>query len=137
MAVVRHTAEALEIVSFSAGAFRFAVDARQVNRMLDVAPESAVAIETLLGLPVVEAAHRRCLLVGKHCVEVSDPINLRLLSFERINPLPELVAARIQINGVRALALDVDGAMLLLDLLALLARIDNVKEALNKSPDLS
>ena len=54
-------------------------------------------------------------------MSVSEPVDLRSLSIDSIYPLPELVAQRIQIKGVRALVLDAHGAMLLLDLRGLLA----------------
>ena len=113
-------AETLAIVSFGAGASRFAVEAQQIEALLDDAP-AMVAIETLLGLPPVDAATRRCLCVGKRRVSVSEPVDLRALPIDQLHPLPELVARRIRIAGVRALAIEPDGALLLLDLRALTA----------------
>ena len=115
-------AEALEIVSFAAGSFRFAVEAAQIKGMFSEPPKTLVAVETLLGLPLLEAAQRRYLRVGALCVAVSEPLDLRPLPVENVFPLPELVAARIQIKGVAGLALETDGATLLLDLQVLLAQ---------------
>ena len=113
--------ETLAIVSFAAGAHRFAVEARQVGALLEDAATATVAIETLLGVPQVGAAHRRGLRVGECRVAVGEPVELRALPIDRLHSLPELVAHRIGIAGVRALALEPSGALLLLDLLALLA----------------
>lgn len=113
-------AAALEVVSFKAGAFRFAVEARQVEGMLGEIPESAVAVEHLLGLLAVEGALRRCLCVGTNRVVVSEPLALRSLSDESLFPLPELVAARLRIKAVKALVLEAGGATLLVDMHALL-----------------
>ena len=124
MAVVGDIADTLEVVSFAAGGFRFAVEARQIGGMLNDYPEKFVAAETLLGLPELKTAHRRYLRVGKHCVEVSEPLELRLLPVDRIHPLPDFVAARICINDVRALVLESPVSMLLVDLQALLATPD-------------
>ena len=114
-------ADTLEIVSFAAGAYRLAVEAQQIDALLDDTPAAAVAIEALLGLPLTEAAQRRCLRVGEDLVGVSEPVELRSLPADHFYPLPELVARRIQIKGVRALALE-ENAALLLDLRALLAQ---------------
>ncbi len=115
--------DALEVVSFKAGAFRFAVEARQIEGMLSEMPAAAVTVESLLGLPLAEGAQRRCLRVGVgFCVEVSEPLALRRLPSESLYPLPELVATRIQIKVVKALALEADGVTLLIDLRALLAQ---------------
>ena len=115
--------ETLAIVSFSAGAYRFAVEARQIDALLEDDAPATMAIETLLGLPLVDAATRRCLCVGECRVTVSEPVDLHALPIDQLHPLPELVARRIGIAGVRALAIDPDGALLLLDLRALLERL--------------
>lgn len=114
--------EVLAIVSFSAGDYRFSVEAQQIDALLDESPEAMVAVEDLLGLPLVEAAQRRCLRLGEERVGVSEPVELRSLPIDRLYPLPELVARRIRIDGVRALALEENSALLLLDLRALLAQ---------------
>jgi len=114
-------AETIEIVSFAAGACRFAVEAQQVEALLSDGPQTLVAVESLLGLPLLETAARPCLRLGKYRVSVNEPIDLRSLSVDSIYPLPEPVALRIQIKGVRALVLEAHGAMLLLDLRGLLA----------------
>jgi hypothetical protein len=114
--------ETLAIVSFAAGAHRFAVEARQIGALLEDATTATVAIETLLGVPQqVGAAHRRGLRVGEYRVTVGEPVELRALPVDQVHALPELVARRIGIDCVRALALEPSGALLLLDLLALLA----------------
>lgn len=114
-------ADTLDIVSFSAGGYRFATQAWQIAAMLHDVPEALVDAEALLGLPRAHAEHRRCLRVGEYVVRVSEPLELSSLPVDRLYPLPQFVAQRIQIKGVRALAFDSRGAMLLLDLPALLA----------------
>lgn len=114
-------ADTLDIVSFSAGAYRFAAEAQQIDAMLHDAPETMVDVDALLGLPRADAAHRRGLRVGECVVRVSEPLELLSVPVDRLYPLPEFVALRIQIKGARALVLDGQGAMLLLDLPALLA----------------
>ena len=114
--------DVLAIVSFAAGAYRFSVEAQQIDALLDESPEAMVAVEDLLGLPLVEAAQRRCLRLGEERVGVSEPVELRSLPIDQFYPLPELVARRISIEGVRALALEENSALLLLDLRALLAQ---------------
>ena len=115
-------AETLAIVSFAAGAYRFAVEAQQVGALLDDDTPALLTIESLLGLPRVAADQRRCLRIGECRLGVSEPVALRALAVDQFYPLPELVARRIQLKGVRALALEENGALLLLDLRALLAQ---------------
>ena len=122
-------AETLAIVSFSAGACRFAVEAQQVDALLDDAAPAKVAAEALLGLPPSASAHRRCLRVGDYRVGVSEPVDLRALTVDQFYPLPELVTHRIGIGGVRALALEENGALLLVDLRALLAQHEESRHA--------
>lgn len=114
--------DVLAIVSFSAGDYRFSVEAQQIDALLDESPEAMVAVEDLLGLPLVDAAQRRCLRLGEALISVSEPVELRSLPIDQLYPLPELVARRIGIDGVRALALEENSALLLLDLRALLAQ---------------
>ncbi len=115
--------DALEIVSFMAGGYRFAVEACQIGRMFDIAPEIDVAVEALLGLPPAEATHRCWLRVGDRCVAVGTPVALRSLPVSVIYPLPELVLARLQLKGIRAVALEAGSSMLLVDLRGALAQI--------------
>ena len=114
--------ETLEIVSFSAGAWRFAVEARQVDALSHAETAGAVDVETLLGLPAPSLGQRRHLYSAGRELRVSEPLALRSLPVERIFPLPELVVRRMRIKGVRAVALEPDGATLLVDLPALLAQ---------------
>lgn len=119
--MIGDTANTLEIVSFSAGGFQFAVEARQIDGMLSELPDKVIAAEALLGLAAVKAAQRRFLRVGTRCIEVSEPLELRSLPADRIHPLPDFVAARINIQDAKALVLELSGSMLLVDLQALLA----------------
>lgn len=114
----------LEVVSFNAGACRFAVEARQVEALRHAAPASAVEAEALLDLPARTVAPRRYLRCAGREVAVSEPVVLRSLPADRIFALPETVARRMRIKGVRAVALEADGATLLIDLHALLRQDD-------------
>ena len=117
----------LEVVSFSAGACRFAVEAWQVDALSHVTPAGAIEavdMEILLDLPAQAAAPRRHLHCAGREVAVSEPVALRSLPAERIFALPEIVARRLRIKGARAVALDPDGATLLIDLHALLRQDD-------------
>ena len=119
--------QTLAIVSFAAGAHRFAAEACQIDALVDARVDvpvdnlAATTIEALLGVPQPDAAHRRCLRLGAQRVAVGEPVELRALPADQLHALPELVARRIGIAGVRALALEADGALLLVDLRALLA----------------
>ena len=113
--------ETLAIVSFAAGAHRFAVEARQIDALVDDEASATTTIETLLGVPPVDGVRRRCLRAGGWRVAVGEPVELRALPVDQLHPLPELVARRIGIDCVRALALEAGGALLLVDLRALLA----------------
>ena len=117
--------ETLEVVSFTAGGCRFAVEAWQVDALSHATPAGAVDTadaETLLGLPAQAVAPRRYLHCAGRTVGVSEPVVLRSLPAKRIFALPEIVARRLRIKGARAVALDPDGATLLIDLRALLVR---------------
>ena len=95
------TPETLEVDSFSAGACRFPVEARQVDALSHAAKAGAVDVETLLGLPVQPPDLRRCLRSAGRELLVSEPLALRALPVELIFPLPELVARRMR-RGARA-----------------------------------
>ncbi|MBS1155681.1 MAG: hypothetical protein H6R07_1605 [Proteobacteria bacterium] len=115
--------EALDVVSFTAGGYRFAVEARQIDHMLDHVPATVMAIEALLGqAPDGETGPRRRLQVGTHCIEVGEPVELRAVPAELIHALPALVAARTRLKGIRALVLEAGKPLLLVDLRAVLAQ---------------
>ena len=123
--------DTLEVVSFTAGACRFAVEAWQIEALSHAAPASALDAldaETLLGLPSVLVGHvaqRRWLRCSGRELRVSEPLDLRPLPADRIFPLPELVARRLRIKGVCAVALEPGGATLLIDLRALLTQANS------------
>jgi hypothetical protein len=112
--------QVLEIVSFSAAGHRFAVEAAQISGMLDREPDAALTVESLMGLPSVKNGQRYWLRVAGRCVEVGGSVDLRIVPAATIYSLPELVAARLQIKGIRALAQEPGGAILLVDLRSLL-----------------
>ncbi len=112
----------LAVVSFDAGGFRFAVEAAQVRGMVPEGEGGAgIAVEPLLGLPPEARPPRHRLdLAGGGCVEVSGPVGLDSLPAAAIFPLPPLVAARMALAGIRAVALMPPGPVLVVDLRALL-----------------
>jgi hypothetical protein len=108
--------EALDVVMFSAGGWQVGFEARHVHSArpveADASNEEIGEIEALLGLPnsssqqsaspqwleLKQTAENRQLLVA-------GPVELRTLSVASIHPLPPLLAARSQLNGLRALVL--------------------------------
>lgn len=113
--------DTLEVVSFGAGGYRFAVEASQVKTQLPVRHEAEIAaVEQLLGLPGgASPGSRRTLLMkhpaGDYAVTVADPVELLTVRAEAIHPLPPLIAARNTLTGLRGLALVAEGVMLLVD----------------------
>lgn len=114
----------LSIVSFLAGGYRCAVEAAQVRAQVHENPNTtALAVEQLLGLAVDlygEIGFHSILLIkngdGEVAVRVLDPVQLQQLPQAAIHPLPELIAARNQLCGLRALAMMPQGLVLLVDL---------------------
>lgn len=114
-------AATLEVVSFGAAGFRCAVEAGQIRGMADDGTAAAAAVERLLGLPPGAPAPRHRLeLAGGGCVEVSGPVALDALPEASVFPLPPLVAARMALAGIRAVALLPAGAVLIVDLRAVI-----------------
>lgn len=114
---------ALEVVSFMAGGYRFAVEAAQVRTQLSADQADTVPmLERLLGLSCEEPqnkASRRILLI-KHATEdyavsVANPVELHCLEIDTIYPLPALIAARTTLTDIRGLALGPEGVTLLVD----------------------
>lgn len=108
----------LDVVSFVAGGFRFAVEANTICSMSSSsAGETMVQAEELIGIPLQPRTRRRWLSTRQgHALEVSEPVELRRLGAAQIFALPEMAATRITLKKVRAIALDKDGIILLLDL---------------------
>lgn len=109
---------ALDVVTFVAGGFRFGVEASKVSVMSSNANQGSIQAEDLIGLPLASPAQRRWLrtrVQGK-TLEVSEPVEIRQFTAAQIFALPQLVATRITLKNVRAVALDQDGIILLLDL---------------------
>lgn len=108
----------LNVVCFHAGEWRFAMEARLVRSMGAVkaenASEAAETIEALLGLPPRPSSIRRILWIGDTSIEVSEPVEQMSLAAGCLYPLPELVAARISLPGIRAIAFTPCGAILIL-----------------------
>ncbi|WP_156876847.1 hypothetical protein [Paludibacterium yongneupense] len=109
------------MVSFTAGGFRFAMEARHVRGMSRTTEEGDADAGRLIGLPEV-AGERRILHIGVEGrrVAVGGPVELSALPASRIFALPPLLAARLSLRGVRALALHDDGAVFIVDPASLL-----------------
>lgn len=112
----------LMVVRFSAGGHRFAVEAAHVRGLAGAVPADAPRAESVLGLADDGGTDgRRCLLVAPsgggapRPLSVAEPVHLDAVAAEAVVPLPPLVAARMSIPGARALALDAEGPVLLLD----------------------
>lgn len=111
----------LQIVSFTAAGCRFAVEAASV-RAQHPATDAAIPAEQLLGLSapgVADAAAKRVLIIrhasGDLPVRVAEPVTLSELSLDDLHLLPEMLAARCNINGIRALSTGSDRLTMLID----------------------
>lgn len=107
--------EELSVVCFIAGGYAFAVEASQIGGMLDTAPAKFTSVEELLGLTAATNSFRRWLRVGERYVEVGEPVALCFLPIGSIYHLPEFIRMRIQLKGIKALAV-MDKPVLLVDL---------------------
>lgn len=113
----------LKVVSFMAGGCSVAVEAAQVRRQLSATNSTAIpTAEQLLGLSGGEMQNhgsRRVLLVkhpaGDYAVTVSEPVELLSLKIDSIYPLPDLIAARNTLVGIRGLAIGAQGVTLLIE----------------------
>jgi chemotaxis signal transduction protein len=115
----------LEVVTFFAGGQRCAMEARQVRALRPFSDEDGrnyPALDSVLGLPELNNAcsHRQILTIRLPESEVefsvAVPVELSKLELASIHPLPELIAARTQLRGLCALALETDGLTLMFDL---------------------
>ena len=114
--------ELLPVVRFTLAGWPFAVEAAQVAGMLAI-PEKGIHAASLLGLPRAEHVSLRWLAI--RCADATtialameEPIKLEPIPVEAIQPLPHLLAARHQLPGLLALALEDNELTLLLDLQA-------------------
>lgn len=114
-----------EVVTFFAGGQRCAMAARQVRASRPLRGdehEGMPAIDPLLGLPQgdKDGASRQVLTIRLPAADVelsvATPVQLRELELDVIHPLPDLIAARSRLPGLRALALEADGLTLIFDL---------------------
>lgn len=121
---------ALDLVLFSCGPVRVGVEARQVRaaRGLDhgLEPGSQRDVAHLLGLNTsVQTVPKQIVLIKgpakDQALQVDGPIELVTLPSESIHPLPALLAARTSLRHLRGLAMTGEGAVLLVDIQALLA----------------
>lgn len=112
------------MVRFSAGGHAFAVEARHVRAMLTDAPDRSRQAEDLLGLPP-QPGPRRWLVVEAgstaHCLEVAEPVRLQVINASDIHLPPLLLAARLTLPALVAIAFDHQGPVLVVDPLVLLA----------------
>ncbi|MFN3077620.1 MAG: hypothetical protein ABT940_12200 [Alphaproteobacteria bacterium] len=123
----------MDVVRFTAGGFRFAMEARWVRSMRRADPSDAsgtVSVETLLGpLSPDAATARRELTVdlGGRTISLSvgDPVTLDRIVPGQVFELPTLVAARTSLRGVRGLALDEQGVVLLVDMRTLASVVED------------
>ena len=122
------TATAIDVVLFSIGQWRMGVEAQQVRASHSAAQtlpstHDVVLLSSLLGLPTASAPVQLLQIkqaTKDHAVQVNSPVDITSIPAQAIHPLPALLAARTQLPGLRALALDKHGLTLLLDLAAVL-----------------
>lgn len=115
--------QTLDVVMFRTGNQRCAVEARLVraSRPLPQGAEPGVpSLAPRLGLED-EGGSARQLLLFKHPqadipYTVTPPVQLQAIPLEQIHPLPPLVSASTCIHGLRALILDAEGIVLLVEL---------------------
>lgn len=111
----------LQVVSFMAGGYRFAVEASWVRTQLSATEaDAAINVEALLGLHEREDSENKRILVIRHPtadypILVSDPVTLCELSLNDLHPLPDMLAVRCTLNGIRALSTDSEGITILID----------------------
>jgi hypothetical protein len=107
-----------------AGGYRFAVEAAWVCAQHPVTDaDAAMPVEELLGLPeqgITDSARRRILLIkhpaADYPIRVSAPVTICELSLNALHPLPDMLAARSTLNGLRALSTESAGITVLIDL---------------------
>lgn len=115
--------DALEVVSFMAGGYRFAIEASQVGSLQSADISAAVpTAEQVLGMSGGDTSNHsghRILLIkhpaGDYAVMVSAPVELLRLRADTIYPLPDLIAARNTLVGIRGMVLSAEGLTLLVD----------------------
>jgi len=103
----------LDIVLFAAGATPLACEARRVRAAQELTGADLPAVEALLGLPPTAGSRQTLIVRGADAdwpLSVRGPVTLRSLPAADIHPLPELIAARCRLPGLRALAF-VDGQL--------------------------
>ena len=105
-------ATGIDLVFFAAGGLTFAVESAQVRALTAVEDREAVKLAALLGLSSAATGDRtrqRRLLwlshpAGEQAVQVEEPVIHCHLSAAALYPLPPLLAARLTLPCVCALA---------------------------------
>lgn len=114
--------QTLQVVSFMARGYRFAVEASWVrSQQAATKNDTAIRAEQLLGLAAGQDSENKRILLIRHVpadysILVSEPVTLSDLNLNDLHPLPEMLAARCALNGVRALATVNKGVTVLIDL---------------------
>ncbi len=111
---------AVDVVVFRVAGHLFGIEAEQVRGSRPAAGDAAQTIEALLGFPAAPVGAALQLLTikggdGDWELGVAPPLELRRLPAAAIHPVPDLVAARTGLPGLRALALGADGLMVLVN----------------------
>ena len=110
--------EGVEIVCFPVDCVRCAIEATQVSGSHRASTGSPVpSVESCLGLTGVKIASARQILTLRQGGELSvnSTVELRHLNPGDIHPLPPLLSARCAVRGLKALAIDAQGLILLVD----------------------
>jgi hypothetical protein len=111
----------LEVVVVTIGAGRFGLEMSRVATLhprLD-ADAALPSFEGLVGVAVSDAGPRRCLVLKaggeRLAVGVDGDVSIVRLPAGAIHPVPPLLAARTALRGLKALAVDPQGVIAIID----------------------
>jgi hypothetical protein len=123
--------EGIDMVCFHAGPWRCAIEPHWIvsshathqndNNNDNNNVEKIQEITTWLGLPDPPSGTRQILTLRQsnpQQLAVSPPVELRNFDYSAIHPLPPLLAARCNLRGIKALAMDEHGPILIIEIAA-------------------
>lgn len=120
----------LDTVECTVGRCRIAMDMIAVASLQTDLPTDSPypRLDQLMGLASTDTppAHAIALRGGGH-IAICGPVVLKRLAAYHIHALPVLVSARQRLRGVRALGLDADGPILIIDPGTLLQRPQDIQ----------
>jgi hypothetical protein len=116
--------QGLEVVMVTIGAGRFGLEMSRVATLHPVLDGTAVlpSFEGLVGVAVSDASPRRCLVLKaggeRLAIGVDGEVSIARLPTRSIHPVPPLLAARTALRGLKALAVDPQGVIAIIDPMA-------------------